>query len=65
MSAPVRPLVTPVMGDPAEEWCKKCRAYTLVCSTLHLLTPAGVTRAQSYAMCVICDDPDDPEVNRG
>ncbi|CAL9612793.1 hypothetical protein SUDANB1_05661 [Streptomyces sp. enrichment culture] len=54
-----RPTVTPVMGDARTEWCPKCKAYTLTCANLHLLTPFGVTKSHAYALCEICDDPDD------
>ncbi|WP_019061706.1 hypothetical protein [Streptomyces prunicolor] len=57
--------ITAVMGPPRTEWCPRCKAYTLTCTNLHLLTPAGVTKSHAYALCEICDDPDDPEVNRG
>ncbi|KUN32535.1 hypothetical protein AQJ11_03135 [Streptomyces corchorusii] len=64
MSAGVHPLVTPVMGDAHAQWCPRCKAYTVACAPLYLLTPAGVTRAQFYALCEICDL-DGPEVTRG
>lgn len=59
MNERVRHLVAAVMGDPAEEFCTKCKAYTLVCAPLYLLTPAGVTLHQRVALCEICDLDDD------
>jgi hypothetical protein len=53
------------MGDAREEWCPRCKALTLVCATLHILTPQGVTRSHTYAMCPICEDGEAPEVPRG
>lgn len=55
MSERVRRLVTAVTGDPVDEWCPSCKAYTLACTPLYLLTPAGVTLHQRIALCEICD----------
>lgn len=45
-----------VTGTPAAEWCERCKAYTLVCTPLYLLTHAGVTTSQHLALCSVCDD---------
>lgn len=50
-----RAMVTPVMGDTHEAWCTRCKAYTLVCASLHLLTPYGVTKSHTYAICETCE----------
>jgi hypothetical protein len=61
----VQPVVTAHMGDAREEFCERCKAMSLVCATLHILTPQGVTRSHTYAMCPICEEDDTPEARRG
>lgn len=55
MSERVRQLVVAVAGSPADEWCPTCKAYTLVCAPIYLLTPAGVSLHQHVALCELCD----------
>jgi hypothetical protein len=57
--------VTPVMSDPTTQWCKTCKAYTLLVSHLLLLTWAGVTRRETYAWCEVHDNPEFEEADRG
>lgn len=67
MSEEGRPFtVTPVMSKPWGEWCGSCKAPTLLVSRLLLLTPHGVTPRETFAWCVICDDPEfQDEADRG
>ncbi|MFB0617234.1 hypothetical protein [Streptomyces sp. AGS-58] len=69
MNAPHRPhtLVTPVdvANVRTEQWCGSCKAYSGFLLDVIALFPAAVTVIGTVTGCVICDDPDDPEVQRG
>jgi hypothetical protein len=61
MDERVRQIIAAVTGEPHDEWCPTCKAWTLVCTPLYLLTPAGVTLHQHIALCEICDlDDEEP-----
>lgn len=46
-------LIAAELGEPHEEYCTVCRAYTLVCTPLYLITPHGVTLTQHLALCSV------------
>ncbi|MER7477430.1 hypothetical protein ABTX60_07205 [Streptomyces sp. NPDC126510] len=46
-------------------WCSACKALTGFSVDVVALHPGGVTVIGSVDGCVICTDPDDPEVQRG
>ncbi|GGZ73254.1 hypothetical protein ACFOOM_00915 [Streptomyces echinoruber] len=46
------------------QWCAACKAYSGFTTDVVSLYPAGVTVVGSVTGCVLCNDPDDPEVNR-
>lgn len=57
---PARP-VAAEFGEPVSEWCAICKAYSLVCSPLYLITADGVTLHQHIALCTIHDNADHDE----
>ncbi|MGW3447324.1 hypothetical protein [Streptomyces sp. NPDC001076] len=60
-----RVAVTVATGRPRPAWCAHCKANTGLAVDVYALFLTGVTYVITVAVCEICDDPDDPEVNRG
>jgi hypothetical protein len=54
--------VANVQGDL---WCAVCKAYTAFTADVLAIGADGVTVVGTVTGCIICDDPDDPEVRRG
>lgn len=57
--------VTVTTSRPRPKWCPNCKAQTALAVDVYALFPAGVMYVTTVAVCEICDDPEDPEVNRG
>ncbi|MER6563320.1 hypothetical protein ABT300_37460 [Streptomyces sp. NPDC001027] len=64
-SREARLTVTVATSLPRPTWCPDCKANSALAVDVYALFPTGVTFISTVAVCEICDDPDDPEVNRG
>lgn len=64
-SREARVTVTVATARPRPKWCPRCKANSALTVDVYALFPTGVTFINTVAVCEICDDPDDPEANRG
>lgn len=64
-SREVHTTVTVATSRPRPQWCPACKANSALTTGVYALFPTGVTSLGTVTVCEICDDPDDPEANRG
>ena len=57
-------LIAAELGEPHEEWCDTCKAYTLICQPLYVISLHGVTLTRHYAMCSVHENPEFDEERR-